>query len=133
MASSPIVKVEGGRELRATLKLADADLANLKSVHLSVAGIVAGRARQLAPNVTGGLAGTIRPSGTKTAAVVRAGFKRTPYAGPNNWGWPASAAGIRGTFAGEHWMNQAARQTEPQWLGLYVAEVDKALSKIKGI
>jgi len=132
MAGQPIVKVEGGRQLRATLKLADEELADLKSIHLQVGNIVAGKARQLAPRVTGTMAGTIRASGTKTAAVVRAGFKRTPYAGPNNWGWPAGSP-IHGAFSGDHWITQAAKQTEPQWLSLYVAGVNKALSKVKGI
>lgn len=133
MASNPIVSVAGGRMLRATLKTADHDLGTLKGVHASVAGVVAGRAKQLAPKVSGTLAGTVRPAGTKTAAIVRAGFKRTPYAGPNNWGWPDAAAGIKGAFDGEHWMTKAAKQTEPQWLALYLAEVNKAISKVKGI
>lgn len=119
--------------LRATLKAAEDDLATLKGVHASVAGVVAGRAKQLAPKVTGTMAGTVRPAGTKTAAVVRAGFKRTPYAGPNNWGWPDGAAGIKGAFGGDHWMTEAAKQTEPQWLQIYLSEVNKAISKVKGI
>lgn len=132
MAQGPIVKVEGGRQLRATLKLADAELGDLKGIHAQVGWIVAGKAKQLAPSVTGTLAGTIRASGTKTAAYVRAGFKRTPYAGPNNWGWP-SGSPVRGSFGGDHWITTAAKQTEPQWLSLYVTGVNNALSKVKGI
>lgn len=119
--------------LRATLKAAENDLAELKAIHARVASVVEGRARQLAPKVTGTMAGTIRSSGTKTAAVVRAGFKRSPYAGPNNWGWPQDAVGIKGSFAGEHWMTTAAKQTEPTWLALYLAEVNQAISRVKGI
>ncbi|MGX1750506.1 hypothetical protein [Glutamicibacter protophormiae] len=133
MASKPIVSVDGGRMLRATLKAAEHDLSTLQGIHARVASVVEGRARQMAPKVTGTLASTIRSSGTKTAAVVRAGFKRTPYAGPNNWGWPEGAAGIKGSFGGEHWITVAAKQTEPQWLALYLAEVNKAISKVKGI
>lgn len=132
MAKGPIVKVEGGRQLRATLKLADAELSDLKSIHLQVGSIVAGKARQLAPKVTGTMAGTIRPAGTKTAAIVRAGYKRTPYAGPNNWGWPTGSP-VPGSFSGDHWITQAAKQTESQWLSLYVGGVNKAISKVKGI
>lgn len=118
--------------LRATLKLAENDLENLKTIHSRVAAVVEGRARQLAPKITGTLASTIRSSGTKTAAVVRAGYKRSPYAGPNNWGWPAAAGGIKGSFAGEHWITTAAKQTEPAWLALYLSEVNKAIAKVKG-
>lgn len=132
MASNPIVKVEGGRQLRATLRLASEDLSNLKDIHSRVAGVVEARAKQLAPKVTGDLAGTIRSSGTKTAAIVRAGYKRTPYPGPNNWGW-SQASRVKGSFSGDHWMTTAAKQTEPTWLALYINDVDKALSKVKGI
>lgn len=133
MAGQPILKVEGGRQLRATLRTAgDGMDNNLKGVHAQVAGIVAGRAKQLAPKVTGELAGTVRSAGTKTAAIVRAGFAKTPYAGPNNWGWPAGAP-IRGSFSGDHWITDAAKQTETTWLPVYLGGVEKELSKVKGI
>ena len=118
--------------LRATLRQAGDDLEQLKAIHSRVASVVEARARALAPKVTGTLASTIRSSGTKTAAIVRAGYKRTPYPGPNNWGWPESAGGIKGSFAGEHWITKAAKDTEPEWLAMYLADVNKALSKIKG-
>lgn len=118
--------------LRATLKAAENDLTQLQGIHARVSAVVAARAKQLAPKATGTLAGTIRSSGTKTAAIVRAGFKRSPYAGPNNWGWPETAGGIKGSFGGDHWITAAAKQTEPQWLALYLAEVNKAISQVKG-
>ena len=130
--ANPVVQVKGGRELRATLQAAGSDLSELKETHLKVAGIVAGRAKQLAPKVTGTMAGTIRPAGTKRAAIVRAGYKRTPYAGPNEWGWPEQAQGIKGSFSGDHWLTKAAKDTEQAWVGIYTNEVNHALSKIKG-
>lgn len=127
------LELVGGRNLRRTLRLAGDDLQNLKDIHAKVGKVVEAKARALAPKVTGEMAGTIRSSGTKTAAIVRAGYKRTPYAGPQNWGWPDSAAGIKGGYVGHHFVNTAAEVTEPVWLDLYIREVNKALDQIKGI
>lgn len=131
--AKPMMEVKGGQRIRSTLRKAGSDLENLKDTHARVAGIVAKAAAARAPRVTNALAGTVRGSGTKTAAVVRAGFKRTPYAGPNNWGWPASQGGIKGDFGGSHFVNEAAAATEPAWLNLYVTEVNQALNQVKGI
>jgi len=65
------------------------DMENLKALNLDVATIVSNRAKDIVPRRTGALADTIRPSGTKTAGRVRAGFRRVPYAGPVHFGWPA--------------------------------------------
>lgn len=127
------VELIGGARVRRTLRAAGDDLENLKAIHARVGKIVETKARANAPRQTGALASTVRSSGTKTAAIVRAGYARTPYAGPNNWGWPASAAGIKGGYAGTHFVNDAAKQTEPVWLALYISEVNKALDQVKGI
>lgn len=84
----------------------------------------AGRAR--APKLTGALAGTVRPSGTKTRAVVRAGFARVPYAGPIHWGWPA-----RG-IAAQPFLSDAATSTEPAWQNIYLDAINKTIDKVEG-
>jgi len=54
-----------------------------------MAQVVANRAKQLAPVKTGRLSDSIRPSGTKTASRVRAGYKRIGnYAGVTHFGTP---------------------------------------------
>jgi hypothetical protein len=83
------IKVQGARELRRELRKMGNDMENLKALNLDVATIVSNRAKDLVPRRTGALADTIRPSGTKTAGRVRAGFRRVPYAGPVHFGWPA--------------------------------------------
>lgn len=45
-------------------------------------------ARREVPVRSGELRATIRGSGTTTRAQVRAGYKRTPYAGVIHYGWP---------------------------------------------
>lgn len=130
--AEPLVRVEGARQLRSTMRKAGVDMQRMKSAHGKVAKVAEGGVLAQAPRNTGQLASTIRSSGTTTAAIVRAGYKRTPYPGANNWGWPQSAGGIKGSFDGNFWMNQGARNTESAWLQVYYAEIEKILETIKG-
>lgn len=120
-------EVEGGRQLRKTLRAAGDDLSDLKTVHRQAAQISANRGRQLAPEASGRLAATIRASGTKTAGIVRVGNNtRVPYAGPIHWGW--AKRGIKpNPFA-----SKGATDSEPTWLPLYERHITNALSTIKG-
>lgn len=120
------MEVKGAKELRKTLKAAGDDMKDLKATHLRVAQQVVPVARTLAPKRTGRLAGSIRGSGTKTAAVVRAGSKAVPYANPIHWGWG------RRHIAANPWMSRAGKQTEPAWTRTYTASIDAILAKVKG-
>lgn len=87
----PAVTIEGGRQLRRALLEIEHGIEDLKAIHLDMAQIVANRARQLVPVQTGALSDSIRPSGTKTASRVRAGFKRIGnYAGVTHFGTPSA-------------------------------------------
>src|SRR6188508_1995954 len=108
--AGPIVKVEGARQLRATLRKAGDDLGDLQRIHATVSRIVAARAASNAPRVSGALAGSVRGSQAKTRAIVRAGGARVPYAGPIHWGWP------RRNIAATLFASRAATDTEPTWL-----------------
>lgn len=126
------LKLEGGRNLRRTLKQAGSDLQELKAANAAAANIVAGRAAGWAPVQTGRLASTVRSSGTKTAGIVRAGNNRksatgVPYAAPIHWGWRAR------NIKPNPFLSYSAQATEPTWLTLYTNLVDKAISKVKGI
>lgn len=120
------VKVEGGARLRRTLKQAGADLSALTDAHAAAAKLVADRARTAAPRRSGKLAQTIRPSGTKTRAVVRAGYKSVPYAGPIHWGWP------RRNITAQPFLAETAARTEPTWLGIYMQAVNKTIDQVDG-
>ena len=96
MATSrkPAVTVEGGRQLRRALTEIEGGIDDLKAIHLDMAQLVANRARHLVPYGTGTLADSIRPSGTKTASRVRAGYKRIGnYAGVTHFGLPRKLLG----------------------------------------
>ncbi|HHI6724370.1 TPA: hypothetical protein ACP6X0_002739 [Staphylococcus aureus] len=125
------LKLEGGRNLRRTLREAGSDLTELKDANAQAAAIVAGRSQSWAPVVSGRLAATVRSSGTKTAGIVRAGNNRksasgVPYAQPIHWGWKAR------NIRANPFLSYSAQATEPTWLKLYESLVNTALSKIKG-
>lgn len=120
------IRIEGQRELRKTLRQAGDDLEDLKAAHKAAAEVAAGGSRPLAPVRSGLLAGTIRAGGTKTSAVVRAGKKAVPYAGPIHWGW--AARGIEP----QTFLADGAKRTEPQWVELFYQAMEKALKKVKG-
>jgi hypothetical protein len=120
-------EVEGGRELRRTLKGAGIDLSNLKNVHKQAAALVVTRARTEAPRRSGHLADSIRAGATQRAGIVRAGFARVPYGNPIHWGWPAHH------IKGNPFITRAAQETQPAWLRLYLDYVENALDTVKGI
>jgi hypothetical protein len=121
----PQVEVRGGKRLRATLRAAGDDLSDLRAAHGQVAVLVAGLASP--PRRSGRLASTVRPSGTKTAAIVRAGFAAVLYAGPIHWGWPAR------NITAQPFLSDAATSSEPIWLPIYFADLERIIDKVEGL
>lgn len=126
MSKAPMVQVDGSKELRKTMKRAGEDFADLKAVHEAAGQIVVDAARGLAPVVSGALAGSIRASRLANGVSVKVGGNRIPYANPIHWGWP------KRNIAGVPFLSDAATQTEPIWLALYEAEMERIIEKIKG-
>lgn len=126
--SGAVFQVEGGRQLRRTLRNAGDDLSDLKDAHRQAAAIAADQAANDAPEVSGALRATIRSAGTKTAGIVRIGNNtKVPYAGPIHWGWAAR------NIAANPFAATAAQETEPQWLPIYDTYIEEALKQIKGV
>jgi hypothetical protein len=93
------IQIEGGAKLRRAFRDAEAGMEDLKDLHKSLADDVAGTAKTKVPVRTGRLQRSIRGSGTKTAARVRAGNNRAsgatavPYGPAIHFGW--SRRGIK--------------------------------------
>lgn len=121
------IQVLGAKELRATLKRAGDDLADLKGAHGAAAQVVTGSARAGAPKRSGRLAANVRGSGAATSATIRAGGASVPYAGPIHFGWPGH------NIEPQPFITEAAQRTEPVWVGLYTAAVDKILGRVHGV
>jgi len=126
VAGQPVFQVEGGPELRRTLRRAGDDLTDLKEAHARAAQIVTPAAQAGAPHRTGRLAATVRGAGQKTAALIRAGYASVPYAGVIEWGWPARS------IVAQAFIGTAARATETTWREAYLAQVQDILDRVKG-
>lgn len=127
MTDEPGVRIEGLANLVRTMKRAGLDISELKDAHKHVGDIVAREARARAPRRTGKLASSVKAARQQGRARVTAGSARVPYAAPIHWGWPS-----RG-IAARPFVSDAARDTEPQWVAVYVRDVEQALAKVRGI
>lgn len=125
--ANDLIKVEGAKQLRASLKKAGHDLTQMKQAHAAAAEIAAAAARSRAPmGPTGRLVRSIRSSGTNTAGIVRSGYKSVPYAGPIHWGWPGH------NIQGNAFMSDGATSSESRWLPVYEAAVENAIQQVRG-
>ncbi len=80
-------RVDGAKEVRKALRDLGDDLDDLKDLHRESAEIVEHQAETVeVPRESGRLADSIRSAGTKTKAIVRAGYASIPWAGPAHWG-----------------------------------------------
>lgn len=115
--------MEGLRELRRDLRRLAGDVKDVKAANQAAGALVATAAAPRAPRRTGRLAASIRPTATVAGVAVRVA---APYAGPIHWGWPA-----RG-IVGRPFVVDAALATEPAWLALYLAGMQRAVDRMAG-
>lgn len=98
------VEVTGLKECLRDLKKAGADFEELKDANNALARDIAGKAAAVAPRSTGNLASSIKGNRAKNKVSVKAGSARVPYAGVQEYGWPArnieAKSYIRGTTFG---------------------------------
>lgn len=120
------VRVDGARQLRASLKRAGVALDDLKEANAKVAAYVAQLANARAPRRTGRLAATLRGNRAAGRARVSAGTAAIPYAGPIHWGWEAR------NIDPQPWITEAAQDSQTVWLAQYSAELDNIVSQIEG-
>lgn len=121
----PGIQVAGGKELRRALKKAGVDIQEMKDTHADVARMVRDRAIERAPVRTGRLKASLRSSGTVTAALVRAGGARVPYAAPIHWGWP------RRNIRPNPFIYGAADDTEANWQNAYLMATQAIIRQIE--
>lgn len=125
----PAIQIDGGRETRRKLRQAGDDLSDLKDLHKRLADDIAGTAKTKVPVRDGRLKRSIRGSGTKTAARVRAGNNQknfrngVPYAGPIHFGW--AERGIRP----QPFMYEALDNRRQEVVDRYNAEVRSIINR----
>lgn len=123
------LRIEGGRELRRTLKKAGLDMKDLTAVNRAAANVVLPRAKAstpIGPPKNGHMKSTVRVGATQRAGIIRVGNKGKPYPGAIHWGWPT-----RGIKA-QPWLTSAAKDTENTWINLYWEKLNKVISSVKG-
>jgi phage gpG-like protein len=120
------VRVEGAKELRATMKRAGSDLADFAAANAEAGSIVVAEAPGWIHSQSGALAGSIRAGKAKTNATIRAGGAKVRYAGVHEWGWPARHIPPR------PFLTTAAAVTEPRWTAVYFARLEAIVGKIRG-
>lgn len=125
--TKPGVQVEGAARLRRTLKAAGSDLQDLKDAHAKAAGIAETAAEQLVPVRSGALRASLRSSGTQSGGIIRAGGASVPYAAPIHWGWAAR------NIAPQPFISEGAQDSEPVWLRVFEADLDRILDQVKGL
>lgn len=127
------IRIDGIRELRSAFETAGVEITeDFKLIHKDVADTVISRARDLCPvapasmtsAVPGLLRDSLRGSGTKRAAIARAGKKKIPYAAPIHWGW------YERKIYPSLFLTHAAKDTEPEWVDKYYKKFESLLDKI---
>lgn len=125
-----VVRIEGMRSLRRTLKQAGVNLQDLKDLNRQAGNIVLPVARATAPvgpEVNGHISRTVRLGVTNTAAIIRVGNNgRFPYAQPIHWGW------FRHGIKPNPWVSRAAQSTESRWLEIYWRGLNNVIDHIEG-
>jgi hypothetical protein len=124
--AADVYTVDGAKELRRALKKAGLDVQALKDEHAKVAKMVKERALQRVPVRSGTLKGTLRESGTVSAAIVRAGGRRVPYASPIHWGWR------KRNIAANPFIYGAAEDTQANWEHAYLMGLQAIIGELTG-
>ena len=119
------VRVTGARELRKKLRKLGDDLEEMKAIHKEAAGIVADEALSRVPRKTGTLASSIKTSGTKTKAIVRAAStgKSKPYGARQHWSQQRGKPGDQFVYKA---MGEKGREV----VGLYYDRVDDLVDRM---
>lgn len=120
--SQGAVTVEGADRLAATLSVAAADLGNLDHAAAATSRVVATAGRYNAPRRTGVLAASVRAMPEGGTGAVGTSVRYAPFV---HYGTRYMRA--------RPFLTNATRQTEPVWVGLYTADADRALARVRGV
>jgi len=118
------LKVQGSRKLSVALRKAGVAVQDMRDAHTKVGNIVVRASVPLTPVKSGRLAGSIRTSKEASAATVRAGGGRIPYAEVQHWGWPKH--NIRARL----FLTNGMANSQTDWMETYFTELQKLMDQI---
>lgn len=96
---------------------------DLKAAFAEIARVGAEAAARHVHSDTGALAGDVRGNRAKSKAVITAGRASLPYAGVQNYGWPAMNISAQG------FMQAADKELQPVALRMLEAEVNTQIRR----
>ena len=117
------VRIEGLNRVVRGLQQVGVEVDDLKDVFQQISQRGARIAAAFAPKQSGRLAGDIRGNRAKSKAVITAGRKSVPYAGPINYGWPKRNIGASG------FMQRADRAMRPFALRQLNSGINRAIKR----
>lgn len=117
------VQTQGLRAASRALSKAGDYAEDQKELMHEIGMVVANEAKRIAPVRSGTLRDTIRAGKGKTKAVVRAGFKRVPYAPVVHYGWPDR------NIPAQPYMYQALANTRTEVMSRYDRGMEALLFK----
>jgi len=116
-------KVSGLNQVVRQLQEIGVEVEDLKGAFSNIAAMGARQAARFAPKRSGRLAGDIRGNRAKSKAVVTAGRKSVPYAGPINYGW------AKRNIEPSGFMQRADKAVQPFALRRLEAEINLQIRK----
>ena len=119
-------RVEGLNKVVRDLQTLGVEVDDLKAAFAVIALEGAEHAAAHAPKKSGALSRDIRGNRAKSKAVVTAGRKSVPYAGPINYSWPARH--IEGSF----FMQKADEEMQPIAIQRLEDEINRQI-RLRGL
>ena len=119
--SGPAVKVEGAREVRATLRKLGAGTRDMTAVHRKVAALVIGPAQAATRRRSGDLAGSYRVKATAAKAAISSSVV---YAPVQEFGWP------RHNITPSHALEGAVESQRGAIVEAYQANVQELVTRL---
>jgi phage gpG-like protein len=117
------VEIDGLTRLRMTLASAAGDVAEPKAALEASGRLLEARGRGLAPVATGALAGSLRASSAASEVSVSSAL---PYAAVTEYGGGNN-------IPAQPFLRPALANSQPLIEAAFMADMEKALSKVKGI
>lgn len=117
------VRVDGLAAVVRDLQAIGLEVEDLKDAFQTISQLGARAAAAHVRSDSGRLAGDVRGNRAKSKAVITAGRASLPYAGVQNYGWPAHNISPQG------FMQKADRELQPISLRLLEREVNRQIRK----
>ena len=89
MAGAISISVEGEQQVKVALAKVEKDLVDRSELNKDLSNELSRKASAMAPRLTGALASSVKGNASNDKAQILAGSNAVPYAGVQEYGWPA--------------------------------------------